>query len=222
MDKNELMKRTIEMKRDIFPLNRLLPFSTVYRIMMDEYSRHTDKSVFMKERKYQRLREAYFGLFAGVALEKAGNEQYLIRFPESADNDIDFISVKDFAAKRQELWRLVCDVKEFTSYSGSFTKFVEKAVVPKIKAGAYHVILGLHEDVNGAMLESLEKISSKGSTIWVVSNPSQEDQDFDKSVVLMIQGPGLISRYEIDLRKDIPPGPDVPVVYGDVLRDKLI
>lgn len=224
IDRDELMRRAVQTKYDIFPLDKLCPFPTVYRFLTDEYQRHADKSVLMSDRKYQRLREGYFALFVGVVLAKeGGGTEYLVRFPASAANDIDFLSRKPAPGKKEELWRLICDVKEFTSYSGSFTEFVEKAVVPKIKAGAYHVIIGLHEDVlSTEMVESLEKISSKGSTIWVVSNPSREGQDFNKGVVVTIQGPGLIRRDEVDLSKDIPAAVDPPVVYQDILRDKLV
>lgn len=222
IDRNELMRRAVQTKYDIFPLDKLCPLPTVYRFLTDEYGKHSDKSILMSDRKYQRLREAYFALFVGVVLAKeGGGTEYLVRFPESADNDVDFLSRKPAPGKREELWRLVCDVKEFTSHSGSFSEFVEKAVAPKIKAGAYHVIIGLHEDVNSGMLEALEEIASKGSTIWVVSNPSQEGQDFNKGIVVTIQGPGLMRRDEVDLLNDIPAGPDPPVVYQDILRAKL-
>lgn len=222
ISKEEMMKRVRTTKWDIFPLDKKLPLATVYRIFLDEFNKHDDKSIFVRDRKYQRFMEGYFSLFVGISLRKRASKEHFIRFPKDAKNDVDFLSLRDDSGAKEEDWRLVCDVKEFTEYSGSFEQFVEMTVKPKIKAGAYHIIIGLHANVKGDDLEKLRKLSSKASTVWIVSSTSEDEQDYSSMLVTWLQGDEPIFQQIIDLRKELPLSEDPPIVYQDILREKLI
>lgn len=219
----EIQKRIMSTKVDIFPLDRILPLSTVYKLVTDEYDRHIDKEDLLRNRKFQRLREGYFSLFVGVFLSKQNSKPYFLVFPEGSDNDVNFLSEKDISAARPEYWKLICDVKEYTAFEhGGFRNFVEKAVLPKIRAKAYHVVIGLHENISGEELSILDNVCSKSSTIWLVSNTNPDGLNFSEGIVNMFQGGGNITQEKINLLLDIPYLETTPIVFQDKLRDKLV
>jgi len=221
IDNDKINKRIAEMKYDTYPIDRMLPLATVYKLFSEEYNKSVDKSIFFKKRKYQRLREGYFSLFVAVLLSKISGCNYFIHFPEEAGNDVNILSVKDEGGTKPVFWKLVCDVKEFTHYSSSFDEFVQRTIVPKIRAKSYHLIIGNHQGIEGSDLESLVKLSSKEMTIWVVSAYSPKGDDCNSGVVTVLQGRDMVSQYKIDLSKNIVINGDPMIIYQDVLRDKM-
>lgn len=220
MDKTQLHQRVLSRKTNVFPLDRMLPLETVYRFFLDEFNREKDKEVFVKNRKYQRLREGYFALFVGVFLTRNSGTIHFMRFPEGDHNDVDFLSMKDGSGVKPLMNRLVCDVKEYTEHSDSFEEFIEKAVAPKIRARAYHIIIGLHSNVKGEALQALAKLSRKDATVWTVSSLSEGDEDHEKMLVTMFQGEERIIQQEVNLDDELNiEGP--AIVFEDILREKL-
>ncbi len=222
IDLDEMHRRITSTKWDIFPLDRLLPLATVHRIFADEFKKQKNKEVFVKGGKYQRLREAYFALFVGVSLNRRGGVDHLMRLPSKDDNDIDFVSKKETVGKREEFWRLVCDVKEFTSYSESFENFIKNTIEPRIKRNDYHIILGLHSTIQGKDLEKIRQLNDETSTVWVVSNPSEEEKNYSNMLVTWLQGDKLVFQDKIDLLEDVPLTDGPLIIYQDLLRDKIV
>ena len=69
-----------KMKTEIFPLDRMLPFGTVFKIFKDEYKRSNNKKLFFSDRRYQRLREGYFALFVAAALNYWEKKDHFLQF----------------------------------------------------------------------------------------------------------------------------------------------
>lgn len=220
VSKEELHKRIVETKHDVFPIGKMLPLSSVHHYIVEEYKR-APADVSFYESKYQRLREGYFALFVAVSLNKGPGGEHYMHFPEHSDNDVDFLSVNDIKTPRPKFWKLICDVKEFTPHSQSFEDFVEKAVKPKLRANAYHIIIGMQADAPSASLKNLASLSSKTSTVWIVSSPSSDDQPYSKMLVTRLQGEDDIYNEEIDLLKEVPLTGEPPIVFQDDLRDIL-
>jgi hypothetical protein len=220
VSKEELHRRIVETKYDIFPIGKMLPLASVHHFIVEEYKKAPEEAGF-HERKYQRLREGYFALFVAAALSKGPGGEHYMRFPLHNDNDVDILSVNDLKSPRPKFWKLICDVKEFTPHSQSFVDFVEKAVKPKLKAGAYHIIIGMEADAPGSLLKNLSILSKKTATVWVVSSPSPSNQSYNKMLVTRLQGESAIYQEEIDLLKDVPLTGEPPIVFQDDLRDIL-
>jgi len=51
-----------KMETEIFPLDRMLPLGTVFKIFKDEYEKSDNKTPFFSDRRYQRLLDAGFYL----------------------------------------------------------------------------------------------------------------------------------------------------------------
>ena len=137
----ELKKRILNMKKEIFPLDRLLPLETVYSIFVEEYSKTNDRNLFFRDRKFQRLREGYFSIFVAISLNDTSENKYLLLFPSSQDNDV-YIAFP----KGEKVGVFAFDVKEFTNWSNSFVDFANESIFPKI---------GMMIEIRGASEEGI-------------------------------------------------------------------
>ena len=215
MEQDEMLKRIISTKYDIFPLDRMLPAKTVFKIFSDIYNNEPRKSLFFKDRKYQRLREGYWSLFVCKALEKWQNKEYFISFPVNPANDVNFISHHDSEQKLMN--KLVFDVKEFTKYSKNFKEFVKEKINPK--RNIYGIIIGLMENVDGLLLKSLLVDNKKDKGVFVVAALNKDDQRPYNVRVIYFKENQVIFDYEVDVNIDIN-NEDPIFVFQNILRDK--
>lgn len=220
MNYSEIKNRISDMETDIFPLDRMLPLSSVYKIFKYTYESIKDKNLLFRNRSYQRLREGYAGLFVAVSLNRAEQAEHFLTFPKDASNDI---TITSFIDKSRNLAnKLLCDVKEFTNFSGEFNQFVQRKVVPKLEV--YNIIIFIYKPLNRSDLENLlVTMKGKKGAIWLVSSPDQRDQSYDLGKVTIIMDNDYIAQYDIDLSKGIVMDVGEPIiVYQNVLRDKFL
>ena len=213
-----------KMKTEIFPLDRLLPLSTVFKIFKDEYKKSDNKKLFFSDRRYQRLREGYFALFVAVALNYWEKKDHFLQFPENPQNDVNILSVKEMNDKKSETWQLPCDVKEYTEYSDSFEDFIIDKVIPRINI--YNVIIGTYlsiQDVRPVI--NYIKNQEKRLTVWIVSSRDQVSTDFTTGIVTMIHpnNANAILQEEVALDNDIEQiNTGEPIlIFQNLLRHKL-
>lgn len=209
----EFKKRINETKKEIFPLDRLLPIETVYSIFLEEYAKTNDRNLFFRDRKFQRLREGYFSIFVAISLNDTSKNKHLLLFPSSQDNDV-YIAFP----KGEKLEGFAFDVKEFTNWSNSFTDFVNESIIPKIDI--YNIIIATYRKMDGNDLKFLVDCLNKKNTssrIWIVASPTEENDNNEISHISIIDRNGLVYDKTINLNDWI--DKDKPqVVYQDVVR----
>ncbi|MCD6283740.1 hypothetical protein J7J12_00590 [bacterium] len=212
-----------KMETEIFPLDRILPLGTVFKIFKDEYEKSDNKKLFFSDRKYQRLREGYFALFVAAALNYWEKKDHFLHFPKNSQNDVNILSVKEINDKKSEMWCLPCDIKEYTEYSDSFEDFIAGKVIPKINI--YNIIIGTYLTIRD-IRPAIESIKNQGKrlTIWIVSGKDPVGIDFTTGIVTMIHPSNNILQKEIDLNNDIERIDDgKPVlIFHNLLRPKLV
>jgi len=212
-DKKELQKRILGTKKDIFPLDRLLPLETVYSIFLEEYTKTNDRNLFFRDRKFQRLREGYFSLFVAISLDDVSGNKHHLLFPSSQDNDV-YIAFP----KGEKFEGFEFDVKEFTNWSNSFTDFVNESIIPKIDI--YNIIIATYRKIEGNDLKLLVDCLNKKNTssrIWIVASPTEENDNNEISHVSIIDRNGFVYDKTINLNDWI--NKNKPqVVYQDVVR----
>ena len=219
MDQEEFTKRISEMKTDIFPLDKMLPLASVYKIFKDLYEKAPLKSTFLDNSQYKRLREGYFGLFAAAALNHWENKEHFMTFPTGPENDINILSVRDATAKIPLFNKMVLDVKEFTDdYKKPFSDFVEEKLAPKINI--YSIILGSHRDINFRPLYDLV-IAKNGLTTYIVTAADPIDIDWGVGVVTMFSPTIEPMQLRVSLREALPIDEGPSVIFHDKLRDRL-
>lgn len=209
----EFKKRISETKKEIFPLDRLLPLETVYSIFLEEYKKSNDRNIFFRDRKFQRLREGYFSIFVAISLNDTTQNKYLLFFPSAPDNDV-YIAFP----KGEKLEGLAFDVKEFTNWSDSFTDFVKESIFPKIDI--YNLIIATYRKVDGNDLKFLiDRLNEKNisSRIWIVASPTEENNNNEVSRILIIDRHGPIYDKTVNLN-DWFDTAKPQVVYQDVVR----
>ncbi len=210
---DQLKKRVLETKKEIFPLDRLLPLETVYSIFLEEYTGIDDRSLFFSDRKFQRLREGYFALFVTISLNKTTKENHLLLFPSSPDNDIYIVYPKE-----DKLMSYAFDVKEFTNWSDSFASFVDKKIIPKIDT--YNLIIATYRKIDGSDLSYIVQCLDQkniDSKIWILGSPSEKGDDPNISQVIIVNRHGFVYDQAINLNDWIDENKP-PVVYQDIVR----
>jgi len=209
----ELKRRILETKKEIFPLDRLLPLETVYSIFLEEHSKTSDRNLFFRDRKFQRLREGYFSIFVAISLNDTLKNKHLLLFPSSQDNDV-YITFP----KREKLEGFAFDVKEFTNWSNSFVDFANESIFPKI--GIYNLIIATYRKMDGNDLKFLvDYLNQKNisSRIWIVASPTEENDNNEISRVTIVDRNGLVYDKTINLNDWIDKDKQ-QVVYQDVVR----
>ena len=210
---DDLKKRISETKKEIFPLDRLLPLETVYSIFLEEYTGTDDRNLFFSDRKFQRLREGYFGLFATISLNETTKENHLLFFPSSPDNDMYIVYPTG-----DKLTGYAFDVKEFTNWSDSFASFVDKKIIPKIDT--YNLIIATYRKMDGNdlsyMVQCLDQ-KNIDSKIWILGSPTEKGDNPDISQVTIVDRHGFVYDKVINLNDWIDENKP-PVVYQDIVR----
>ena len=221
MNEDFLRKRITETKTEIFPLDRLLPLESVYLIFSKEYNSVTDKNLFFRDRKYQRLREAYFSMFVAVSLQDTsiGKEQHYLVFPSNPDNDV-YITKKVSDEKIPKHIAYEFDIKEYTDWSPSFDEFMEKSIIPKIEI--YNIAIPTYRKIDGSDIESLINfLKSKNliNKIWFLGLPDKENYNYDISALTIIDKDGIVYKKTLNL-KDWIQTDTTPMIFQDVIRFK--
>lgn len=218
MNKDELIKRVGKMKHDTYPLDKMLPIRTAFKIFQEEYNNKVKKSDFFDNRKYKRFREGYWGLFVCKALDKMEEKEHFIVFPSDDTNgDVNFLSKKDKGPG--DMNKLVFDVKEYEEHSKDFDSFLNSAVIPKRNLGIYGIIVGLVKDVIGDPLTALATASDKDRGVFIVSAIKKDDYNNPyKSRVLYVYKGKILFDEEIDIETVFKEG-DPIIIYQDTLRN---
>lgn len=193
------MKERIEMTQvEIFPLDRLLPLDSVYSIFLKEYQQEENKKLFLDNRKWSRLREGYYALFAALSRSIFRDMSYCLYFPLDPSNDFYMIEM----AQDNNSKAYCFDVKEYTEYSKSFEDFLEKSIFPILKRGIYDLVIGLHRKVSFIQLQSicdyLEHQNSPG-VVFLVGAYAEENVDERIARVVALSKRGIISNEVINL-----------------------
>lgn len=216
---NFLHNQIQKMETEIFPIERLLPLSTVFKIFKDKYEKNTDKNLFFKDRKYQRLREGYFALFIATALNFWEKKDHFLHFPKDPQNDINILSVKEVNDKESEMWKLPCDIKEYTRYSFDFKQFIENKIIPKLNT--YNIIIGTYLNIKDIrpIIEIIKKQKER-LTVWIVSATGQDENNVETSMVTMIHPNNEIFQRNVNLNNEIKIDNKPILIFQNLLRDK--
>jgi hypothetical protein len=217
MDADFFQKRISQMKQEVFPLDRLLPLETVYAIWSEEYAKESDKNIFFRDRKFQRLREGYFGMFVVASLSDALKRTHYMIFPGIPDNDLNI----GYQLEEEKLGIFEFDVKEFTDYSSSFEDFVEKSIAPRI--GVYNVVIATYRQIGQKdgefLVEVLKEKGGSQTQIWLLSAATEGDGDPDVGKVTIAGQKGIAYDTVLNLT-DWLDKTKPPVVFQDTLRIK--
>jgi hypothetical protein len=212
MNQKEFAKQVTTMQTDIFHLDRMLPLATVYE-------KEPQKSIFMDNSKYKRLREGYFGLFVAAALNHWENSEHFMTFPTAPENDINILSIKDLTTPKPLFNKMVCDVKEFTDHEKSFVDFIEQKIGPKLNT--YSVIIGSHRDITDFKPLYDMVIAKKGLTTYIVTAADPIDSDFSLGMVTMFSPEITPMQLKVSLKESLKIDDSPALIFQDKLRDKL-
>jgi hypothetical protein len=220
MDQNEFLKRIAETQTDIFSLNRMLPLSSVYKAFEEIYKSAPNKSIFLDNGKYKRLREGYFALFVATALNHWENKDHFLEFPTGPENDVNILSVKDLSGPRPLFNKMICDVKEFTSHEKSFGDFIEEKIRPRLKT--YSIILGSHRDITDFKPLYDMAVEEGSFPVYIVTAADPNDADFSIGVVTMFYKGIAPMQRRVNLREALKIDDSLALIFQDKLRDKMI
>lgn len=217
MDANFLKKRINQTRHDIFPLDRMLSLEAVYAIFREHYDKEPNKGVFMRDRKYQRLREGYSGLFVAISLQDTSEnkQRHFMSFPEKPDND--FYIMHQMNATQMGTYEF--DAKEFTNYSPSFKEFVDQKIAPRI--GTYNIVITTYRKIEGMDAKYLINLLQKESAprqIWLLGAPTKNEENSDIKVSIMGKS-GVVYNEIINLNDWLDKTRPAQV-YHDMLRLK--
>jgi len=220
MNQEEFAKQIATTQTDIFPLDRMLPLVSVYKIFRERYEKEPHKSTFLDNSKYKRLREGYFGLFVAVALNQWENREHFLSFPGTPENDINILSAKDLSTPRPVFNKMICDVKEFTNHEKTFSDFIDHKISPKLNT--YSIIIGSHRDIID--FEPLYDMVNNKKTLptYIVSAPNPLDSDFNIGMVTMLLAGITPKQLRVDLKESLRIDGGPIKVFQDKLRDKLV
>lgn len=217
--KNEVIhQRILNTKNDIFPLDKFLPINSAYTIFHNNYDKEADKTTFLSNRKFLRLREGYYSIFVATAYSLATEKEHFLCFPENTGNDVFIVEL----SKTEESKAYEFDVKEFTAHSTSFGEFLIKSIFPRLELNRYDLIIGLHIGVSPTeqdeIIEHLKTINSKRMVYLVgVDSPDQESEDVCRVAALTCNG--VVQNEVIDLRKHLS-RLDPIIVFQDLVKFK--
>lgn len=206
---------------DIFPLDKQLPVSSVWRIFKDEYAKALKVNKGFSGNKYKRLREGYFALFAAVAKSQLEQREHYVLFPKNPNCDAELISVKEERTNHTPLcWYYPCDVKEYTEHSSSFLNFLNEKVTPRLELENYNIVIGINETVTDIQ-ESIEHLLSHTNkyAVWFVYKATEDDNDIGRQRVTLLSGEQFW-QVDVDLNTDIPQIPDghAPLIFVNPLK----
>lgn len=217
--KNEVIhQRILNTKNDIFPLDKFLPINSEYTIFHNSYDKEADKTTFLSNHRFLRLREGYYSIFVATAYSFATQKEHFLCFPENAGNDVFIVEL----SRTEENKAYEFDVKEFTAHSTSFKEFLMKTIFPKLDLNRYALIIGLHVGVSPAeqdeIIEYLKIRESKRMVYLVGADiPDQESEDVCRVTALTCNG--VMQNEVIDLRKHLSTL-DPIIVFQDLVKFK--
>lgn len=218
MDNFEFEKRIEETIWDIYPLDKILPIETVYSIFIEEYKKQDNKSIYFKERKYQRMREGFFSIFVAISLKhNSVAEQYLI-FPSNKSQDVLIGSPNKLNEK--ELIVSPYDIKEFTIFSKSFFEFVDNVIKPKL--GIYNLVIATHREINKEDFEYLIDLLKKeksSAQVWLLGAPNEGEENLKATKVTILNSEGIIYQKTFDLDDWLDFTKPI-IIYHDTLKLK--
>lgn len=214
-------KRISETKTEIFPLDRLLPLESIYVIFEQEYKKLEEKSVFFRDRRFQRLREGYFSMFVAIYLQDINGKVPYLVFPSKPSNDV-YIAYRmnDYEEQVLKLKAHEFDIKEFTDYSSSFDKFVLEKIIPKIDI--YNIVISTYRKIDANDIKPLIdylQYKNLATEIWILGAPTEIKQDYNISNVTVINKNGIVYDKIINLTDWIDKNKQ-PIVFQDVIHFK--
>ena len=213
LDEKQFQKRISDTAIDIFPIDRILPIETVFSFFSQEYTKTNDRNLFFRDRKFQRLREGYFAMFIALSLNETSGNKHFLMFPSAKDKDVYILYPKG-----EKFGAYIFDVKEFTNFTESFSVFVEKSIIPKIDF--YNLIIATYRKIDNDDLSFLVSVFKKkdiNAKIWIVSAPTEDNDDNEISKVTVINKEGVLYDKNINLNDWIDKY-KTPIVYQDVVR----
>ena len=220
MDDERFKKRINETMIEMFALDRILPLETVYSFFIGQYNQVNGKGVFFRDRKFQRLREGYFALFAALTFNDTQKKPYYLYFPSDASNDVNIGFPKINTETKCEFEAYPFDIKEFTEFSQSFQEFVDKSVAPKINI--YNLIIVTYRYMNGKDLEYLVdylKNHAPDTKVWLTGASTKDHDYVDTARVTIVDSSGILYNKDINLNEWLDKNKP-PIVYQDVVRLK--
>lgn len=205
------------MPEEIFPLDKMLPKNTVLSLFLERYNAAFNKKDLMRNSpETKRVREAYFGLFAGVALDILQGENHLMLLPRKPDNDVCFLWPNDLEAVRPKMNMLEFDVKEYeaNSFGRGFNKFMEETVSKnRIIRG---VIVGVHEDIGTLRPEDLF-FDQRDRGVMIVAAESQSDENPMRAKIIYALKDSILFDDTVNLDDHL--NAAAPhMVYDDIVR----
>lgn len=215
-----LQKRIEETITEIFPLDRLLPLESIYIIFEKEYIKSEDKSLFFRDRKFQRLREGYFAMFVALSLQDISSKIHYLVFPSNHDNDFYIAYKMNDDKKVPKFGAYKFDIKEFTEWSTSLKEFIEKSIIPKIDI--YNIAIATYKKIDSNDIRYLIdylKTNNLDTNMWVLGSPTEIDSDYNISGVIVFNKDGIVYNKKINLGDWINKDKKI-FVFQDIIRFK--
>ena len=221
MDGQFLEKRINEMETDIFPLDRLANLEAIYQIFNQEYVKTENKSTFLKDRNFQRLREGYFAMFVAISLQDDTTDIQYLLFPSSPDNDVYIGYWKNVdTQEKPKIFASEFDIKEYTDWSPDFTTFFNESIVSKINI--YNIAIATYRGMDGNDLQIIINYLNSNlidKRIWLLGLPNEEEEDYNISKVTIVSKNGIEYEKTLNLL-DWVDKTKTPMIYQDVVRFK--
>ena len=216
MIETDIQKRIEETIFDHYPLKKLLPQFSVFNIFKQNYNKEINKSIFLDNHKYLKLREGYFALFACKAFDEIENKKHFMIFTEEEKGDVAFCS------KRidDKLNFFQCDVKEYhIKDPQTFENFLDSILKkPKIINNHYGLIIGIHKSTvfSNEAQNKIKDISRKLSRgVFLVSNICNNDSAYKSKVLYIDKNVKIIINDDIEISND---GINDILIYQDVIN----
>lgn len=201
----------------VLPVDVALPKETVMSYFLEHYqSVYGKRSLAKNSPETKRIREAYWSLFACVALDICEDTDHLLLFPEDDRNDVSFLSENNTGSVRARANYMEFDVKEYTQHSSAsgFNDFVEKSIKPDLHL--YGLIVGIHHDINGIDISDLFfEENTRG--IILVHSSSMDPNDPLQARVTFLLGNSVVIDRNINLKEYIE-RTDERIVMKNTLR----
>lgn len=205
------------MSEEIFPLDKMLPKNTVLSLFLERYNAALNKKDLMRNSpETKRIREAYFGLFAGVALDILQKENHFMLLPRKPDNDVCFLWPNDLEAVRPKMNMLEFDVKEYEAHSfgRGFNKFMEETVSKNRTIRG--VIVGAHEDIGVLQADDLF-FDLRDRGVMIVAAESKSDENPMRARVVYVLKDSILFDGTVNLVDHLDAAAP-RLVYDDLIR----
>lgn len=166
----------------------MMPLKTAVNLFEKEYKKDI-KNFF--DRKYQRLREVYFSLFACRALDLMEEKVHFPMYYEQQDrNDVSFIVPNS----DWEVWDIrYFDVKEYVPQDKqNFNDYLD-SIVKKSLIKDYELILWVQKDIEISELMKIDW-SKVGKHVFMINGCHDKNMWFQNSVMYIQDGSILFNQ----------------------------